>query len=184
MPKKPKQNYSDQPEKDLCQTPPYAVKPLMEYVLHTEYPVVWESCAGEGYLVRTLGQRGFSVVASDILTGQDYFEYEPNYYSIQITNPPYSLKYRWLARAYELGKPFALLMPSDTLFAKTAQDLFSKYGFSMLLPNRRIDFKMPVKGWDSNSTFSTSWFCWHIKGMPDGVTFVNLEKERPDVSWM
>lgn len=176
MPAKPKKNYTNQPEKDRRQTPPYAIKPLLPYLNKDMW--IWESAVGEGYLKRALEEQGFLVSGTDILDGIDYFTYEDAYYDIQITNPPFSLKYKWLARAYEFGKPFALLMPSDTLFAKTAQELFKKHGFSMLLPNRRIDFKMPNKGWNGTAQMSTSWFCHGIEGMPEGITFVDLDKEK------
>lgn len=176
MPSKPKQNYTDQPEKDKFQTPSYALKPLLPY-LNSDM-LVWESAVGEGYLMRALQSNGFNVHGTDILSGTDYFTYTPTYYDIQITNPPYSLKYKWLERAYELGKPFALLMPGDTILAQRAQNLFVKYGYSVLIPNRRVDFKTPFKGWNSNAQFTSAWFCWKIEGMPEGVTFVNMDKEK------
>lgn len=176
MGNKPKKNYTDQPEKDRFQTPAYALKPLIPYLDKSWR--VWESAVGEGYLKRGLEDHGFLVAGTDVLDGFDYFFNEVDYYDIQITNPPYSLKYEWLERAYQLGKPFALLMPGDTLLAQRGQKLFTEYGYSVLIPNRRVDFKTPFRGWKSSAQFTSAWFCWKIPGMSEGVTFVDMMKER------
>lgn len=134
----------------------------------THIPRIWESACGEGYLVRALQREGFSVVATDLhhenpgkrldfLNGTMSFPYD-----IQVTNPPFSLKYKWLARSYELGMPFALLMPVETMAAKAAQSLFDKHGVEILMLERRINFKMPNKGWDGTANFPVAWFTWKL----------------------
>jgi hypothetical protein len=164
MPKKSKSN-TKIPAKDNCQTPPYALDPLMPY-LPKDDSIIWESACGEGLLVDSLLRDwGYKVVWSDINRdiGEDFFIWNPKKWDIQITNPPFSLKYKWLARSYELGKPFALLMPVDVIAASSAQKLFKKYGIEILLLNKRVDFKMPNKGWEGNGAqFSVAWFCWRL----------------------
>lgn len=159
---KPKNN-SKNPARDMCQTPDYALDPLLPY-LKPEW-CAWESACGEYYLSNALRDKAVSmVIATDQLYGHDYFSYEPDResYDVQITNPPFSKKYPWLRRAYELGKPFALLMPADSLYARSANALFEKYGTEIIIMNPRINFKMPNKGWDSRANFSTAWFTWGL----------------------
>lgn len=158
---------------DACQTPAYALDPLLPY-LRSDM-TIWEPAKGEGLLVEALYDSGFpSVETSDILTGQNFFEYEPRRWDVLVTNPPYSLKYKWLERCYQLGKPFALLLPVETLGAKAAQELMQRYGFEILLLNRRVSFKMPNKGWEgAGAQFATFWFCWNL--LPESVMFGTIE---------
>jgi hypothetical protein len=158
---KPKSGSKD-PAKDRCQTPYYAVDPLLPF-LPAGLPI-WEPAQGEGQLRTALVRSGYDVFGGDILTGQNYFEVQPpidNY--IQVTNPPFSLKYKWLHRAYNLGRPFAPLMPADTLFAERANSLFAAYGIEIIFVNPRISFKMPNLGYSgAGAQFATAWFTWGL----------------------
>lgn len=146
---------------DACQTPAYALDPLLPY-LKPEW-TIWEPAHGEGYLTGALFDSGFSgVETSDILTGQNFFAYEPPQWDCLVTNPPFSLKFKWLERCYQLGKPFALLVPVEMLGVKTAQELIVPRGFEIMLLNRRVNFKMPNKGWDSSAQFPVMWVCWQL----------------------
>ncbi len=155
---------------DLCQTPAYALDPLLPY-LKTDR-VIWEPAAGEGYLVQALVGAGLAVIDSDILTGRNFFEYDPQEWDCLITNPPYSIKFPWIERCYELGKPFALLLPVETLGTKTGQKPFKRYGLELVLLPSRANFKMPDKGWESSSTFPTGWFTWGLN-IGRQITYAN-----------
>lgn len=160
---------------DRCQTPAYALDPLLPYLLGDL--VIWEPAAGEKLIVKALHNNGFNnVIASDILTGQNFLEYQPaDTWDAIVTNPPYSLKFPWLKRCYELGKPFALLLPVETLGTKTAQDLFREYGIEIILMDKRINFKMPSKGWDAaGAPFPVAWFTWGLN-IGNQLTFVRLD---------
>lgn len=173
--KKPKNNTKGVPERDQCGTPSYAVNPLAWYLPKDK--IIWESAAGEGLLVDALELRGFKVVRSEIMEGQDYFVYEPPEWDIQVTNVPFSVKYEWFQRACLLEKPFALLMPSDVLFAAQGQRIITQYNVEVLTPSQRINYKMPNKGWDGSAQMSTSWF---TRGFNIGrmLTFVELDKPK------
>lgn len=147
---------------DACQTPPHAVDPLLPY-LPTDL-VIWEPAQGEGFLVEAFYDSSRRVIGSDILDGQNFFEYEPDEdWDVIVTNPPYSLKFKWLERCYQLGKPFALLLPVETLGAATSQAMFEQYGMELLLLNKRVNFKMPNKGWDgAGAQFPVAWFTWGL----------------------
>lgn len=172
---KPKSNYKPGPQ-DRCQTPTYAIEPILKF-----FPVhwhIWEPAAGDGNIVGALRGHGYNVTGTDILTAQDFFRYQPAQWDGLITNPPFSLKYRFLAHCYELGKPFALLLPVETLGAKSAQVLFKEFGIEIVLLSKRVDFKMPNKGFGGSAQFPTAWF---TSGLNIGqqITYANLNK-RPD----
>jgi hypothetical protein len=94
---------------------------------------------------------------------------------VLVTNPPYSIKYDWLARCYALGKPFALLMPVEMIAASTAQRLFKQYGIEILMPDKRINFKMPNAGWGGTAQFPTCWYTFRLSiGSP--LTFVTIHR--------
>lgn len=155
---KPKSNIKSAPARDQCQTPSYALDPLLPYL--SKGKVIIESAAGEGNLVKGLRFHGFPVCAYDLLNGNDFFEYQSRHKDIevQVTNPPFSLKYKWLKHSYEIGIPFALLMPVEVEGAAQAQKLFEHYGVGIIHLSRRINFKMPShKNW-TEATWPTPIF--------------------------
>ena len=159
------------------QTPPQALMPLLPYI-DSDW-VVWECACGEGYLSSELLRRGFSVISSDIMCSQeqDFLSWEPSCWDCVITNPPFSLKQKFLERAYQLRKPFALLLPLTTLETAKRQHLFQEYGVEIVLFDKRINFITPSKKQDSSSWFATAWFT-HGLGIGKELSFVHLaEKE-------
>jgi len=163
MPPKRK-HYSDD-----FQTPPYAIKPLLPY-LHKEW-VIWEPACGKGNLVKALENEGFKVIGTDISQGYDFLKWKPEKFDCIVTNPPYSLRYEFIKRCYELGKPWAMLMTLTTLEGKR-QELFRKYGIELLLLNKRINFETP-SGKGSGSWFPVAWFCWKL--LPRDIVFGGFE---------
>jgi len=155
---------------DDFQTPPIALKPLMRY-LPADW-TIWECAEGKGYLTTALRQASYIVIGTDILTGQDFLRWQPEQYDCIVTNPPYSIKHKFLARCYQLRKPFALLLPLTTLETRTRQDLFRRYGVEIILFDKRINFHLP-SGKESKNWFATAWF---TNGLNIGqqLTFTHL----------
>lgn len=147
------------------QTPPSAIRPLIPYLNRSW--VIWECACGKGNLVRELEKSGFKVIGSDIIFGQDFLSWQPNHFDCIITNPPYSLRYEFIKRCYELGKPWAMLMPFTTLEGRR-QELFKKYGIELLVLNKRVPFETP-SGRGSGPWFPVAWFCWKI--LPRQIMF-------------
>lgn len=153
------------------QTPAYALKPLYPY-LKRDW-IIWECAAGNGNLVRGLSNRGYRVVGSDILTGRNFLEWEPESYDCIVTNPPFSLKQKFLERAYWLSKPFAFLLPLTTFETRKRQFLFKHFGVEVILFDRRIDFETP-SGVSSSAWFATAWFTYGLN-IGRQLTFETLE---------
>lgn len=161
---------------DACQTPAYAIDPLLPYL--SRFSTIWEPAAGEGLMVDALLDSGFHVLASDLIRDQNFFFYEPDEeWDCLVTNPPYSIKFKWLERCYQLGKPFALLMPLEALGTRTAQEMFDACGIEIILLNRRVNFKMPEKGWEAGgATFPTVWYTWQLN-LGSQLVFGKIEYE-------
>ena len=175
---KPKSNYKVNKLKfntiDFCETPYYALYPLLEFI--ENYNIVWEPATGNGNITNELRKVSHTVIDTDIQSGTNFFNYEPANYDIQITNPPFGIKYDWLLRSYELNKPFALLLPTETIGAAKAQVLFARFGVQIIYISKRIDFKMPNKGWNgTGAQFSTAWFTYKLN-LPKDMVFFNLDK--------
>lgn len=159
---------------DDFQTPPVAIRPLLPY-LKKDW-LIWECASGRGNLVDALNTEGFLTMGTDILTGHDFLKWTPKKYDCIITNPPFSLKQEFLERAYELGKPFAFLLPLTTFETKKRQYLFKKYGLEVIFFDKRINFETP-SGKGSSSWFATAWF---TNGLNIGkqMTFERLENQN------
>jgi hypothetical protein len=152
---------------DEIYTPEYALNPLLPF-LNKKW-LIWECAWGKGALSNHLKKKGFFVFGN---SKDDFLEVAPNYDCI-ITNPPYSKKEEFLKRAYELGKPFAFLMPLTALEGIKRGALFKKYGLQLIIPNRRINFITPNQG--ASSWFATAWFTWGLN-LPKDINFVELNR--------
>lgn len=177
---KPKENRAGNPntssKMDQCQTPPYAVEPLIPYI--KTHWTVWEPAYGEGHLSKALSARspGFDVFGTDLLSGTNFFDANPDGWDAIITNPPYSIKYQWLKRCFDIGKPFALLVPLEMLGAERAASLFRTHHVEIILMNPRIDFKMPNALWSKSSAqFPTCWLTWGFD-IGQQLTFARVNK--------
>lgn len=158
---------------DDFQTPDYALDILIPW-LNKEL-IIWECAAGKGNIVKYLGSKGFNIKGSDVLTGVNFLTSKMESFDCIITNPPYSLKDKFLARCYDLGKPFALLMPLTALEGQERQSLYRKYGIQLLVPDRRINFYTPT-GKNTGSWFLTGWYTWKMN-LPHDINFVEMTKK-------
>jgi hypothetical protein len=147
---------------DNLYTPEEAVFPLLKHIRKMFYKplVIWECCdPGESNITRVLKNAGYYINSSDILTGTDFLTKELNnlYFDMIVTNPPYSLKDKFLEKCYAYQKPFALLLPLTALEGKKRGDMYRKYGISVIVLDKRLDFTGKGANW-----FATAWFTWGI----------------------
>jgi len=142
---------------DELYTPESVVDILLPYIPKDR--VIFECAVGSGKLENKLKKEGYRVVSSD-----DFFNEFPEY-DILITNPPFSLKERFLEEAYNREKPFAMLLPITALEGIKRQELYKKYGIQILFPKRRTDFNGKKSPW-----FYTAWFCWKL--LPKELNFI------------
>lgn len=160
---------------DECLTPYYAVDPILEYVQKDK--VIWCPFDKEwSAFVQSLKQNGNKVIYSHKDDGKDFFEYEPDYYDIIISNPPFSCKDKILERLYKLNKPFMMLLPVNSIQGKFRVDLFDKYGLELLIFDGRVDFhtRNNMKETTKGNHFGSAFFCKDI--LPDKLVFKKLKK--------
>lgn len=161
---------------DECYTPYYAVQPLLKYI--DSKKVIWTPFDKEySAFVQLLKQNGNTVIHSHLEDGYDFFNYEPFYYDIIISNPPFSIKDKILKRLYELNKPFAILLPLNSLQGVTRYKYFCN-GIQLLSFDQRIGFHnlnsmvYPIEG----SPFASAYFCKDI--LPRDLIIEELHKEN------
>ena len=148
---------------DDFQTQPEALQPLIPY-LKKEW-TIWECACGKGNLVKGLEEKGFNVIGTDLYVDygnepfRNFLDDTPSQsFNCIITNPPFKYKQQFLERCYELGKPFALLLPLTTFETAKRQKLFRDKGLEVIFFPYRINFETPNKVEKSSSWFATAWF--------------------------
>lgn len=172
--RKPKSMSNGRP--DDFQTPAKALVPLLPY-LRPGW-TIWEPACGKGNLVRALEGDGFRVIASDVKDGRDFRNWQPDqHWDCCLTNPPFSLKHQFLARAYDLGRAFAFLLPLTTFETADRQGLFRRNGLEVIFIPFRVDFETP-SGQGSSAWFATAWFT-HGLGIGQQMTFWEPPSGQP-----
>ena len=91
-----------------------------------------------------------------------------------ITNPPFSLKDQFLARCYELARPFALLLPLTALEGIKRQTMYKEYGVQVLVLPKRPDFEFPGKVYKRKPWVACAWYTWGFNFESD-LTFLEQE---------
>tara|TARA_R110000822_G_scaffold197009_2_gene334959 strand:+ start:497 stop:973 length:477 start_codon:yes stop_codon:yes gene_type:complete len=87
----------------------------------------------------------------------DFFTFDPEFDYI-IDNPPYTIKQKIFERCIELDRPFALLVPIDTMERQYISKLFKDKDFTIIIPQKRFNFiKKETK---VTVPFKTCWFCY------------------------
>lgn len=121
---------SDKEDNELY-TPYYAVDHIVKYL--PKCKIIWLPFDEEwSSFNKRLTELGYRVVRSSLAEGQDFFEYEPEHWDLIVSNPPFSIKDKVLERLYSFNKPFAVLLPLNSLQGK--QDInISKMVFRFLV---------------------------------------------------
>lgn len=152
-------DYMKEEKYDELYTPNEAIYPILKYL--DKDKIYWECTDfGDSNIRKVLVENGFKVIATkkeefDFLKDDPLFKFD-----VIITNPPYSIKDKFIKRCYELEKPFLLLLPLTALEGKERNKLYKEKGIELIILNKRINF-MKNK---NNVWFNTSWFC---KGITD-----------------
>ena len=120
-------------------------RPVMRYCLSSStcLPVLWFGVhfdTDNSEFVLALKEHGFKVVHSHIMTGQDFFKYEPEHWDIIVSNPPFGNKMEIFERCLSFGKPFALLMSNMWLNDTAPCRLFEDKELQLLLFDRRVQY--------------------------------------------
>ena len=161
---------------DIFDTPVCGILPLLKYLPNDRKLNIWECCdSGKSNISMLLKELGHNVISTDIINGFDFIKDIPSFdFDMIITNPPYSIKDKWLKKCYEYGKPFALLLPLTALEGESRNKLYLEKGISIIVLNKRLDFTGKKNTW-----FNTSWFVWGFKSVNENsMIFENLNKKN------
>lgn len=156
-------------------TPFYAVEPIVKYI--SKDKKIWMPFDEEwSAFYQRFKELGYSVIRSSLSDGQNFFTYEPDeHYDIIISNPPFSEKDKVLKRLYELNKPFAILLPVNSIQGTNRYKYF-KNGIQMLVFDARMGFhnpqsmQTPIEG----TPFATGYFCRDV--LPNDLILEELKK--------
>jgi len=145
-------------QSDECYTPNEAILPLIQFL---KKDLIYYDCTSGNSLniVNFLNSNGFNCKSSE---NRDFLKDDtPNDIDVIITNPPYSIKDKFIKKCYDLNKPFALLLPITTLQGQRRSKWFAEFGIELLVLSKRIDFT--GKG---SPHFGVGWFCHNILPKP------------------
>ena len=146
-------NYMQREKNDELYTPDEAIYPILKYL--DKDKIYWECTDfGGSNITKVLRQNGFKVINTS-KAEIDFLEDDPLDCDVIITNPPYSIKDKFIKRCYELDKPFLLLLPITALEGKERNKLYKEKGIELIVLNKRINFIRSK----NNVWFNTSWFC-------------------------
>lgn len=156
-------------------TPEYAVEPIIKHLKNRGYKTVW--CpfdTSESEFVRVLESEGFIVWHSHMKDGFDFRCIAVPECDAIVSNPPYSCKDGILQRLYDIGKPFAMLLPQNTLQGKRRTKMFMEYGVEYLGFDKRICYAKEPGGEPVNGVaFASGYFCKDV--LPSPLVFERLE---------
>jgi hypothetical protein len=152
---------------DECYTPQNQVSPLLEYLDKSK--TYYEATSGKSSaILQGFTDSGFNMIGSE---GKDFFDCNrDDVHDGIVTNPPYSIKDKFIEHCYGLGKPFALLLPVAAFQGGKRGGMFMRNGMSALVYNNRIDFTGK-----KSPHFGVAWF---IHGFlpPNQIYWVNNPK--------
>ena len=156
---------------DECYTPDYGVKPILEFI--PKDVVVW--CpfdTKDSEFVKQISQQN-KVIATHIDIGIDFFDFEPEYWDVIISNPPFTNKRKFFERALSFNKPFALIMTNTWLNDSAPKQLFKDKDLQLLMFDKRMKFISPDGRDNSKITFSSSYYCWNL--LPKQIIMEELD---------
>ena len=166
---------------DEVYTPFYAVEPLLEFLpkdkkIWCPFDEEWSA------FYQFLSEKGYEVERSSLKEGQDFFRYEPEYWDILVSNPPFSKKNDVLKRAFSFQKPFALLLPVNSIQGKARYKIFNNE-IQMLSFDGRVDYhtRQNMECYTKGNHFGSAYFCRDL--LPTKLEFRQLVKyDRPLVT--
>jgi len=118
---------------------------------------IWAPFYNTGSLKDKLKERNISIIHKN----KDFYTYEPKEWDAVLDNPPYATKKDVFERLKLLNKPFALLVPIDTLERNYFKSVFgNSKKLQVIIPSKRYNFT----GYDNNNNvpFKSIWVCYGL----------------------
>lgn len=145
---------------DEWYTPERAVRAILPHTV--KFKTIWCPFDNEKSEFVKLLKKTHNVIFSHIESGGNFLEFIPNRkFDCIVSNPPYSLRNEILKRAFEIRKPFALLMNTNGIFDSAFRwELFNKNDFSLFYLKGRVNY-MKEYGVKNNGSppFQSAYVC-------------------------
>jgi len=159
---------------DLYETPAVAVEALLrvERLPHR----IWEPACGRGAIVNVLRAHGHEVVASDIadyglpITPPGYYGRDflletkaPEGTEAIVTNPPFMIAEKFVARALDLAPLAIMLLRLAFLESERRRHILEDRGLARVHVFRKRLPMMHRDGWEgrkASSGMAFAWFVW------------------------
>jgi len=151
--------------------------------VETGLPIFEPSC-GMGHISNVLQNNPFfqfSVVVQDLFTSfvtehKDYLSTADPLYSFLITNPPFCLKYEFLLKAFQSGKPFAMLLPLLCYTTVKGSKLFENYPLAIFAFRRNVVFEHEGR---KTAYSGMAWFVGNMGPQKDYVRIQYIDNLDP-----
>jgi len=131
--------------------------------------IIWEPFYCDGKSGTYIESMGFKTIHKK----EDFFTYEPEEYTLSLSNPPFSAKKEVFTRLKKLGKPFIMICPSSMINTQYIRQLFSDGGLQIVIPRKRIQFIKDGKESEGRCNFDCFYYCYKMD-LPQDIIW--LEK--------
>ena len=158
-------------------TPKYAVDIIIPY-LKKEW-VIWAPFSRDEHnFADYLRGKGYKVINThynpETGDGNDFLTFNPDFnFDIILDNPPFKGKTKYVKRAIEFGKPFALFLPFASFLDNGIPNLFIENNLEpqLLIPDKITEFENQKQ---NGISFKTVYICDRI--LPKQIVFTKINK--------
>ena len=126
-------NVLDIPEiDDLAETHPLTTQTILSVLEPFKGRNILDPCCGKNMMVNELINHGHNMISRDLFTLEQHHDFLvdplPPDTGFIVVHPPFTMKRAFLERCFDLGKPFALLVPLLSLGTEAIGELLHKNG--------------------------------------------------------
>jgi len=159
----------------------YTQKKAVDYLMQflpspKKCGVIWDPSPGpfgtRNSITWLLADKGYDV----IVTKEDFMKVDaPPHSNVRliITNPPFSLKNKFIWKSMELGLPYLFLLPLHSLDSEIRCGWWRSYGLQLFIIPEHLSFT-DDNGKSSKCSFNISWFGWRVTSHNSSLEFLKL----------
>ena len=147
---------------DFYPTPSECTVALLDFLeerfLIRQGDSIWEPACGSNAMVDVMRRRGYRVMGTDLIYGEDYLTTESPgaEYDWIITNPPFCAAQEFIIRSAERNKPFAMLLKSQYWHSAKRLKVFYELQPTFVLP---LTWRPDFTG-QGSSLLDMVWCVW------------------------